>query len=315
MDGFSADMLTPSAVITSTCCQKSCHQDNPPGTLRTRLKIARIIRRNQQRRDITSNPQTLDRYAYVANNPVNITDPSGLYCRVGVACSTGLDPMSYDVSSAETWFDVFQGSYVNWDGSDSQMWGYVSQNEMFYVGSFSEVSGFFNFGAIPSNGAVGAWRMASRYLAIIAKSRLLSANPKCANDLAALGTSEAAIAQGATNATIQNGVGSSVPMSSLYANSPTLGRLASTVAGTVGEKIAGEAGTVAVAQLYGSNIYLNPALIDPGTASGILGDVFHEIVHNVTGLTDPDIQRDLMPPLDTGVPSANISNRLLWDCF
>jgi hypothetical protein len=60
MDGFSADMLTPSAVITSTCCQKSCHQDNPPDTLRTRLKIARIIRRNQQRRDITLLTQKLN---------------------------------------------------------------------------------------------------------------------------------------------------------------------------------------------------------------------------------------------------------------
>ncbi len=38
--------------------------------------------------DIT-NPQTWNRYAYVANNPLANKDPLGLYCAVGIACSQG----------------------------------------------------------------------------------------------------------------------------------------------------------------------------------------------------------------------------------
>ena len=33
-----------------------------------------------------SNPQTLNRYTYVANNPTNMTDPLGLHCAIGAPC-------------------------------------------------------------------------------------------------------------------------------------------------------------------------------------------------------------------------------------
>jgi hypothetical protein len=41
--------------------------------------------------------------------------------------------------------------------------------------------------------------------------------------------------------------------------------------------------------------------------------VLHEVLHNVTGLTDPDIERKLGLP-DNG-PSDVITQKLLKDCF
>jgi RHS repeat-associated protein len=38
---------------------------------------------------VLQDPQSLNRYSYVANVPTNIKDPSGLLCRVGVACAWG----------------------------------------------------------------------------------------------------------------------------------------------------------------------------------------------------------------------------------
>jgi RHS repeat-associated protein len=66
-----------------------------------------------------SNPQTLNRYTYVLNNPTNLTDPLGLYCAKGLQChQQPFDPSNlgnYDASSegvgwigqpfAESWND------------------------------------------------------------------------------------------------------------------------------------------------------------------------------------------------------------------
>jgi RHS repeat-associated protein len=275
-------------------------------------RIGRFMSADPLSGDATD-PQSLNRYAYVGNDATDYSDPSGMLrypCRsVPNNCSWGDGfgdygsdpglagaPISITSYDPLTWSDG-EGKYITFPNPATLSWWPV-------------ISG-------GGGEAVGAWRRAAHFLSVIAKSRLLSANLKCANDLAALGTSEAAIAQGAANANIQNGVGSSVPMSSLYASSPTLGRLASTVPGTVGDRmnVTLGVGTVAVSQLNGNNIYLNPALINPGNGSAVLGDVFHEVVHNVTGLTDDDIQLAFPSQLATGVPSANISNRLLWDCF
>ena len=137
----------------------------------------------------------------------------------------------------------------------------------------------------------------------------------CQKDLAALGVTADQVRQGAADANILNGVGSTVPLSSLYATSPNpiVQRNASSVPGTVGSFLAANPGAVAVSQLGGSNIYVNPGLINLGNYFQNLGTAFHEVLHNVSGLTDPDIQRALA--LNENAPSDNITQKLIKDCF
>lgn len=75
----------------------------------------------------------------------------------------------------------------------------------------------------------------------------------------------------------------------------------------------GKPGTVAVSQLGGPKIYVNPTMINPHDYFQNLGLVFHEVLHNVTGLTDPDIQRAF--GLDQDKPSSNIAQKLINDCL
>jgi len=85
------------------------------------------------------------------------------------------------------------------------------------------------------------------------------------------------------------------------------------VPGTVGSFFASNPGAVAVSQLGGSNIYVNPGLISPSNYFQNLGTAFHEVVHNVSGLTDSDIQRAL--GLGESPITNNITQKLIKDCF
>ena len=60
-------------------------------------------------------------------------------------------------------------------------------------------------------------------------------------------------------------------------------------------------------------VNVNPAVISPSNYWQNIGTVFHEVTHNITGLTDPDLQRAL--GLSTKALSDNITQKLLQDCF
>ncbi len=137
----------------------------------------------------------------------------------------------------------------------------------------------------------------------------------CQKDLAALGTTADQVRTGAQAANVVNGIGSTVPLSSLYATSPNplVQRNANSVPGTVGSYFASNPGAVALSQLGGSNIYVNPGLISPANYFQNLGVAFHEVIHNVTGLTDPDVQRAL--GLKESPITDNITQKLVKDCL
>ncbi len=143
----------------------------------------------------------------------------------------------------------------------------------------------------------------------------------CEKDFTAVGVTDSQVQAGASSAVFINGNGSNVTMSSLYATSPvpSVRQAGSTVTGTVDAFIFSHPGTVAVAQLGGPDIYLNAALINPTDYYTDIATVLHELLHNVSGLTDPDIQNDLgLPTVDKNgnpISSDNITKKLLKDCF
>lgn len=136
----------------------------------------------------------------------------------------------------------------------------------------------------------------------------------CTHDLDQLGLEPSDIHVGAEQANLINGVGDNTPMSSLYATAPNpdLVSHAASVPGTVGQNLA-MPGHIAVSQLGGHNIYVNPSRIDPLNFFENKANMMHEVIHNMTGLTDADIQRAL--GLSQDQPSSNISRKLKQDCL
>jgi len=146
----------------------------------------------------------------------------------------------------------------------------------------------------------------------LSKDKLQKKN--CGKDLDKLGLEPEDIRQGAKAANIINGTGSQRSLSSLYSDqgNPGIQKLGSSVQGTVGEDLA-KPGHVAVAELGGNDIYVDPAKINPADYFFNKATAFHEVIHNITGMTDPDIQRAL--GLKENVPSENITKKLEGDCF
>ena len=101
-------------------------------------------------------------------------------------------------------------------------------------------------------------------------------------------------------------------MSSIYmgAANPQVARNASFVTGTVGGTLA-EPGTTAVSELGGNHIYVNPGSF--GLRLGNVASIFHEVLHNVTGLTDDEIQSNL--GLAVTPVTFNITQKLFDDCL
>ncbi len=63
----------------------------------------------------------------------------------------------------------------------------------------------------------------------------------------------------------------------------------------------------------GQDIYINSARINPSDYYDNLAIVLHEVLHNVTSLTDGDIQGAF--GLSTNRVTNNITLKLLKDCF
>jgi hypothetical protein len=136
----------------------------------------------------------------------------------------------------------------------------------------------------------------------------------CDSDFAALGTTAAAVQADAANLDVENGAGITALESSLYANTAGYASAQAQYGSeTIGQFMTQNPGTVAEAQLNGNAIYINPSLIDPTNYFQNMGTVLHEILHNVTGMSDDQIQSAL--GLSTKQVSNNITQKLIKDCF
>ncbi len=142
--------------------------------------------------------------------------------------------------------------------------------------------------------------------------------PKCLADFGKLGVTGDQVHQAAAAANFLNGIGSTVSLASLYQSSPvpSVRQAGRSATGTVGSFFANNPGTVALSQLGGNDIYLNPGLIDPSNYYQTLGTVLHEVLHNVSGLTDQGVGglQDLLGLKQQDV-TDNVTQKLIKDCF
>jgi hypothetical protein len=141
----------------------------------------------------------------------------------------------------------------------------------------------------------------------------------CEKDLAALGVTDSQVSAAAFGANILNG------MTAIF------GTFADEVYGNASPELhnaaVGEFGTInmvqymtlvsptaaAVAQIKGSNIYFNPSWVNGMTPLDQTAMLLHEFMHNITGLTDDEIQTRL--GLSTKAASQNIGDKLKQDCL
>jgi hypothetical protein len=133
-------------------------------------------------------------------------------------------------------------------------------------------------------------------------------------------TTPATMQAAAQNAQLFNGTTSNALRSSLYANSsPAAFRAAQSKFAnqTISQTMAANKGIEALSAFNGNSIYINPALTALSAANTFWDNaamIAHELVHNVSGLSDDAIQSALGLKVDTN-NTKNISDKLKSDCF
>jgi RHS repeat-associated protein len=238
-----------------------------------------------------SNPTSWNRYSYTYGDPTNIVDRSGKH-----PCLIYGDPSECPDDEAST------------GGGGDQM---LITND----GPMGGGSG--------GPGGGGALENAQGSLDRIANKTQWST--KCMDTLTAaskggnVGQSVdlvGALKGAAASAVLSDGTSSQVKVQDLYAGAanPSLARLIDP-AQTVASSFANSPSTSAMAALGGNAIYIRPdAFATPDNALNV-ATLMHELLHNLTGLTDPDLMRNLFPSGSGGsMGSFDISLRLFTDC-
>jgi len=220
-----------------------------------------------------TNPQGWNRYSYVANDPVNWTDRSGLWMERPSFCDFYPDEWycSPYPASSETRTAGRESATGKGGSYEQPRGGHETERETSYEKA--------------------VWIAKHAAEAISKKTKW---KKDCQELLGSLGTNGAAIAQAAGRVEFLQGPGNSALWSSLYANHPRLGPAAAAEHPnmTIGEFFAEQPNTKAMGELFGNKVYLNPKWWGKGYYDD-MATVMHELIHNVTGLTDSDISRML----------------------
>jgi hypothetical protein len=101
-------------------------------------------------------------------------------------------------------------------------------------------------------------------------------------------------------------------MANLYANA-NVSAIRLGPGGTVQQNFLNNPNTNAMAVLGGNGIYINPGYFGASSLYLDVGTVMHELLHNLTGLTDDQIESNL--GITNAVGSYGITIQLLANCF
>jgi hypothetical protein len=111
---------------------------------------------------------------------------------------------------------------------------------------------------------------------------------------------------------IFNGFTSDTPMANLFANA-NISAIRTGPGGTVQQYFSANPNTHAMSVLGGNGIYINPRYFADSSLCLEVGTIMHELLHNLTGLTDDQIESNL--GITNAVGSYGITIQLLANCF
>ena len=149
-----------------------------------------------------------------------------------------------------------------------------------------------------------AYDIATKDAARLAK---MAWKQSCENFLESIGTTGAGISFAANIVQFYDGTSGAsgaVPLQAMYMFTPQASSVPTTI--TIQSYLANSitvnpdgsiTGIKALAQLNGDQVYLNPSFWG-GNSKADLTTVLHELIHNVTGLTDDDIKNRFNSSLD-----------------
>jgi RHS repeat-associated protein len=243
----------------------------------------------------TEAPQSFNRYGYVAGDPANMNDPTGLF---------GYCPAWEDCPS----FAVRESGGMERDGA---LGGDTMDAEAAYAESVQETIADANTQAAMLLVSAVLKDAAAQFAAALLSGLFTE---ECGADMYALGISAEDWAAKLTSVSIVLGPGSTDPVAPTWpSGQPQPQNIDKVTVGTQFTK-----GTGAISDPNGPKVYINPYSpgMDPANAQAMAGMIAHETLHKLgPGMAvDTDIQGVLGLTVDEH-KTQNISDQLAQDCF
>ena len=260
--------------------------------------LGRFLSADPSKSNALADPGQWNKYAYSANDPVNFYDPAGMFAYGAGAGGSSTPPNGYcyyapldPLCNPQVGPPANPQNSMNAAGQAQQQWQDAS-DALYAAAQFIEDKKSWSTKCKNDLGDVISPKTLPNGLEVDAVSQLQ---------------------QAAASVTFFDGTVSGTLYNTLYAGVPNLQRALGPTqqTETIAQAFASSPSTSAMAALLGNTIYVNPQQINSYGSGFLIGTVMHELLHNITGLTDPDLMSHF--PYG-GRGSIDISVALFSDC-